>query len=112
MSKSLHIVTQRDQPYGSVRKCCERCGHYSNSMDFTDNPDLWNEPPPGYRRCNTIDDEMRFKRREFLKKLRALCEQHGISIAHEDGNGAFLLEDFSEKTMRWLEQADYGEYLP
>ena len=22
----LHLVTQRNQPYGSVRKCCERCG--------------------------------------------------------------------------------------
>lgn len=22
----IHLVTQRDQPYGSTRKCCERCG--------------------------------------------------------------------------------------
>jgi hypothetical protein len=22
----LHLMTQRDQPYGSVRKCCENCG--------------------------------------------------------------------------------------
>ena len=22
----LHLRTQQDQPYGSVRKCCERCG--------------------------------------------------------------------------------------
>ena len=22
----LHLVTQRNQPYGSRRKCCERCG--------------------------------------------------------------------------------------
>src|SRR5579872_1364072 len=22
----LHLVTQRNQPYGSVRRCCERCG--------------------------------------------------------------------------------------
>lgn len=26
MSTTLHLMTQRDQPYGSVRKCCERCG--------------------------------------------------------------------------------------
>jgi len=24
--KILHLVTQRNQPYGSTRKCCERCG--------------------------------------------------------------------------------------
>ena len=23
---TLHLMTQRDQPYGSVRKCCEICG--------------------------------------------------------------------------------------
>ena len=22
----LHLMTQRDQPYGSVRRCCEECG--------------------------------------------------------------------------------------
>ena len=22
----VHLITQRDQPYGSVRRCCERCG--------------------------------------------------------------------------------------
>ena len=22
----LHLVTQRNQPYGSQRKCCEECG--------------------------------------------------------------------------------------
>lgn len=24
--RTLHLMTQRDQPYGSVRRCCERCG--------------------------------------------------------------------------------------
>ena len=26
MSITLHLMTQRDQPYGSQRKCCEMCG--------------------------------------------------------------------------------------
>lgn len=25
-TKTLHLMTQRDQSYGSQRKCCERCG--------------------------------------------------------------------------------------
>lgn len=24
--RTLHLMTQREQPYGSVRRCCERCG--------------------------------------------------------------------------------------
>lgn len=24
--KVIHLMTQDDQPYGSQRKCCERCG--------------------------------------------------------------------------------------
>jgi len=26
MGKTLHLMTQRNQPYGSVRRCCENCG--------------------------------------------------------------------------------------
>ena len=26
MVKILHLITQRNQPYMSVRKCCEMCG--------------------------------------------------------------------------------------
>ncbi len=26
MPKTLHLITQDDQPYGSVRKSCENCG--------------------------------------------------------------------------------------
>jgi len=26
MQKTVHLMTQDDQPIGSERKCCERCG--------------------------------------------------------------------------------------
>lgn len=26
MKSIMHLITQRDQPYGSERKCCEKCG--------------------------------------------------------------------------------------
>lgn len=33
----LHLLTQDDQPYGSVRKCCELCGEqYSMDMIYSD----------------------------------------------------------------------------
>ena len=39
----VHLVTQCDQPYGSVRKCCERCGIMTIGPDaprWTDDPEL------------------------------------------------------------------------
>ena len=34
MSKKLHLITQRDQPFGSRRKCCEKCGRSRYSMSI------------------------------------------------------------------------------
>jgi hypothetical protein len=31
----LHLVTQDDQPYGSVRRCCERCGEMVQPAPWT-----------------------------------------------------------------------------
>ncbi len=41
-TRILHLVTQDNQPYGSTRKCCERCGKWVGTMDgytsgWTDN---------------------------------------------------------------------------
>lgn len=46
-TEPLHLVTQRDQPYGSVRRCCERCGRMcwpgmpKSATRWTDRPDEW-----------------------------------------------------------------------
>lgn len=47
----LHLVTQRNQPYGSVRKCCERCGRAIWLIHWTDDESLYDEPPDGYVNC-------------------------------------------------------------
>lgn len=53
---TLHLITQRDQPYGSVRKCCEACGAYGALKEpdnaWTDEPETHAKPPPEYRACN------------------------------------------------------------
>jgi hypothetical protein len=36
----VHLMTQRDQPFGSVRKCCEVCGEIPNKL-FTDDPEIF-----------------------------------------------------------------------
>lgn len=43
--EKLHLMTQRDQPYGSVRMCCERCGEMIAYTDkrYTDDPKVYAE---------------------------------------------------------------------
>ena len=57
--KTLHLVTQGDQPIGSTRNCCERCGMAVFRMGaehdgFVDNePEFTKERAGeiGYTRC-------------------------------------------------------------
>jgi len=48
MSEPLHLVTQDNQPYGSERRCCERCGRMcwrgmkGAAMRWTDDRKFWN----------------------------------------------------------------------
>jgi hypothetical protein len=50
----LHLMTQRDQPYGSERICCERCGvmiYGPQAPKWTSNPSTYDKPPDGYVPC-------------------------------------------------------------
>lgn len=55
MSTTLHLMTQRDQPYGSERRCCEVCGLMMVSRQdsfwkihtWTDKPIDYKHWPPG-----------------------------------------------------------------
>ena len=57
MRKILHLVTQRNQPYGSVRKCCERCGLAISAMKNGD----------GF-----VDEEVNFTE-SFATKREYIC---------------------------------------
>lgn len=40
--KTLHLMTQRDQTYGSERKCCEVCGRpITANMSYTSTDTLY-----------------------------------------------------------------------
>jgi hypothetical protein len=43
------------------------------------------------------------KVKEFKFAVKALCKQHNLSISHEDGYGAFLIEPFDEYNIKWFE---------
>ena len=46
------------------------------------------------------------KKELFLKELKKLYLKYNISISHEDCQGSFILEDFSEYNWKWI--SDYS----
>ena len=41
----------------------------------------------------------------FLEEIMTVCVKHGLSIAHEDSQGAFLIKNFDIKYAKWLMEA-------
>lgn len=51
----VHLVTQRDQPYGSVRRCCEECGRVPWLLDaHADDPSVFKALPEGFVACSMV----------------------------------------------------------
>jgi hypothetical protein len=48
---------------------------------------------------------------EFLKDIETVCIRHGLSIGHEDTNGAFVLETYDKEIAPWLEEACLGKTI-
>lgn len=42
---------------------------------------------------------------EFFNEIDSVCKKYGLSISHEDGHGAFEIENYSEDNMLWLKCA-------
>lgn len=42
----------------------------------------------------------------FIEEIIAVCKKHGMSISHEDGHGAFVIEnEDNERNFDWLRDA-------
>lgn len=39
---------------------------------------------------------------KFLKDVDEVCKKHNLSISHEDGHGAFLIERYNKNNIEWL----------
>lgn len=48
---------------------------------------------------------------EFLQEIEEVCRKHNMSISHEDGHGAFIIERFDEFNIKWLKEAQIAEYV-
>jgi hypothetical protein len=54
-----------------------------------------------------VDPEMEAPRVDrFLAEITWVCRRYGLSIAHEDCQGGFIVEEFTEETNKWLHSAD------
>lgn len=42
----------------------------------------------------------------FLEEVIAVCKKHGLSIAHEETERSFTVEQYSDKTADWLRIAN------
>lgn len=42
---------------------------------------------------------------QFLDEITAVCRKHGMSIAHEDPHGAFVIATYHHLLERWLRDA-------
>lgn len=42
---------------------------------------------------------------KFLAEITGVCKAHGMSISHEDGHGAFLIQNYDEANIKWLKEA-------
>jgi hypothetical protein len=44
--------------------------------------------------------------KRFLEEIEEVSRKHNLVIGHEDYHGAFLVEDFDERNIRWLKDAN------
>ena len=51
------------------------------------------------------DIELPEKVKSFYSEIEQVCMKYNFSISHEDGHGAFELEEFSHSNMEWLRNA-------
>jgi len=46
---------------------------------------------------------------EFFSDIDDICKEYNLSIALEDVQGSFIIEDYSVHNMKWLKEANYEQ---
>lgn len=49
--------------------------------------------------------EMPSKMENFLNEIEKISKKYDLSISHEDGHGAFIIDDYDERNIEWLKAA-------
>lgn len=42
---------------------------------------------------------------QFIEEIVELSKKYGFSLAHEDTQGAFIVENYSKRNIKWLQHA-------
>jgi len=50
-------------------------------------------------------DKEKASERSFLEDIVAVYKKHNLSLSHEDKQGGFLVEPYSQSNVDWLFQA-------
>lgn len=52
-----------------------------------------------YNENKTIDKIITI---QFLNEIELVCQKYNLSISHEDKEGSFIIESYSDKNIMWL----------
>jgi hypothetical protein len=96
-----------------VGAVCSECAAQLRSATFGEGADRTPEQQPAWmesddmkRWINRLNDDAEVPAIDaFLADVEAVCRKHGFSLSHEDGQGAFEVEEFSESNIAWLKDA-------
>ena len=53
---------------------------------------------------------MKDRVKNFFKEYEELCKKYNFSLAHEDCEGGFILEEFDEDNINWVKSAYIDKY--
>ncbi len=56
--------------------------------------------------CRVKAEKENEKAAAFLKDIVEVYKKHGLSLAHEDHNGSFEIEDYNEDNVYWVMSSD------
>ena len=90
-----------------LRKPATADRHGLSFCDFCFVDSATGRPKYTYRPTPSPYRELTGREREYIERVVALGEDYGVSLSHEDGYGAFLLEEFSELNADWLRCAKF-----
>lgn len=48
------------------------------------------------------------KQLRFLNEIEEVCKKYDLSIAHEDSGGAFIIEEYDQYNLNWLNEASFN----
>ena len=74
---------------------------FEDSVRFGLNYMLKNEDDPQMK-YYLEEYKIEKQREDFLHDLVNLCYMHGLSLAHEDIEGGFLIHQYNDKDVNWL----------